>query len=443
MKTVFISVSVIVAVVIGVGVPYIKSNTVPKVLYKTEPLTRGDIVVNVTTTGIVAPSQLVQIGSQVSGTVNEVLKTPNDIVHKGDVLARLDTQILLAEKRTTEVHFIQTKAALEALGAERKGLDLRRSRLNFDRKRKQLGCVRSETELVLARKNYDRYVDLVRADAQPKAELELRVLDRTNAETALELARVEQDSLDVEARQIEVDELQLRSREKQAEAEISQAEEAVKRADTNLNYATIASPIDGIVLERSIEPGQTITASFQTPILFKIASNLRKVRIDAYIDEADVSRIKSGQEVMFEASGYRDFKFKGLVEKVQLQSVTQNNLVTYPVLIAALNPMDDEHPFGKLMPGMTVTIKINVATRKDVLCLPVAATRFFPESFIPIEQKSDVDENSGVSGTVYTLDSSGSLRQHLVTTGESSPDRLELLAGDVKEGSAIVIGPTE
>lgn len=413
-------------------------------VYKTEKVGRGDVLITVTSTGTVNPLQTVLIGSQISGKVNDVLKYTNDVVKKGDVLARLETDLLVSEQRTAEVRLNQARAQLSVLKVERENLQLREIRQKAAVERKKISVERARGGLDLASKNLSRYRDLLKVDATTMTEIDIRELEEANSRRDMRLMEIDLEQSDIDFKQIAADGRQLDAKEEQARADIQQAEAALARATTNLGYATIVSPIDGVVLQHLIEPGQTIAASFQTPNMFKIASDLREVRIDASLDEADIGKIKQGQEVTFDVDAYRNETFTGSVTQVRLQSENKGNLVTYPVLVHAKNPFDAEHPNGKLLPGMTAGLKFVVSKRKDVVLLPSAALRFIPPAgFAPAKkpEKEPADaKKAGTHGTVFVVGAGGLLEFRAVRVGENDGDHYELLGGDVKEGDQIVVG---
>ena len=420
----------------------------PPAQWKTEAVTKGDIKITVTSTGTVGPVQTVQVGSQISGRVKEVLKLINDSVKKGDVLARLDTELLESEKRSAEVNLSQTRAALSIIKVENDNLAIRALRQKAAIERKIISVSRSKGTLGLAMKNRKRYQDLLAVDATSQTELDIRVLEESNAQHDMKLLEIDLEQTTVDQKQIDADAKQLLAKEEQANADIMNAEAALARVITNLGYATIYSPIDGVVLQQLVEPGQTIAASFQTPNMFKIASELDKVRIDAQIDEADIGKIKPGQTVTFEVDAFRDDTFSGKVDQVQLQSESKGNLVTYPVRVNADNPPSPDHPYGKLLPGMTAGLRFVVDKRTGVLLLPSAALRFIPPpAYAPPkltakEKEKDKDPKTkhGAHGTVYVANAKGDLEEKPVRVGENDGDYFELLSGDLKEGDQIVVG---
>ncbi|MCZ7647048.1 MAG: efflux RND transporter periplasmic adaptor subunit [Planctomycetota bacterium] len=301
------------------------------------------------------------------------------------MLAKLDTELLEAERHDREIQLDRAKTSVSMLELERRNLDLRESRLKLQDERQKVALERSGAQLDLARKNLKRYEDMNRVDAASETDVEIRTLEKENAERDKRLAALDLDNLRIDAHQVAADREALDARLRQAEAEVAQAQQALAKAAANLRYASIAAPCEGVVLDRAVEPGQTIAANFQTPELFTIVSDLHRVRILVKIDEADVGRIAAGQKVEFEVDAYRDMKFQGQVRAVRLKHELRGNLVTYPVQIEADNPPAEGCPHGKLRPGMTAYVTFEVAKKKDIVRIPAAALRFVPPKDTPLD----------------------------------------------------------
>ncbi|MBR6963212.1 MAG: efflux RND transporter periplasmic adaptor subunit [Prevotella sp.] len=215
----------------------------------------------------------------------------------------------------------------------------------------------------------------------------------------------------------------------QSREQVAQSRENVKRAQTNLGYATITSPIDGVVLSKSVEEGQTVAASFNTPELFVIAKDLTDMRVIANIDEADIGGVKEGQRVSFTVDAFPDDSFEGRVTQVRQQATTESNVVTYEVVISARN--NDL----KLKPGLTANVTIFTMEKNNVLAVPAKALRFTPnEALLSKEQK--IEDCRG-DHKVWTLEGN-TFRAHKVETGTSNGMQTEILAG-VKEGTEVLV----
>ena len=215
---------------------------------------------------------------------------------------------------------------------------------------------------------------------------------------------------------------------KQAKEQVASAQETVRKAQTNLGYATITSPIDGIVLSKSVEEGQTVAASFSTPELFTIAKDLTNMQVVADIDEADIGDVADGERVTFTVDAYPDDLFKGVVKQVRQEATTTNNVVTYEVVISA--PNTDL----KLKPGLTANVTIYTAERKGVLSVPSKALRFTPTKET-MGNKKIVDTEA--KNKVWTLENNNTLRAHAVNIGMTDGTHTQILSG-ISQGKEVV-----
>ena len=215
---------------------------------------------------------------------------------------------------------------------------------------------------------------------------------------------------------------------KQAKEQVASAQETVRKAQTNLGYATITSPIDGIVLSKSVEEGQTVAASFSTPELFTIAKDLTNMQVVADIDEADIGDVADGERVTFTVDAYPDDLFKGIVKQVRQEATTTNNVVTYEVVISA--PNTDL----KLKPGLTANVTIYTAERKGVLSVPSKALRFTPTKET-VGNKKIVDTEA--KNKVWTLENNNTLKAHAVNIGMTDGTHTQILSG-ISQGKEVI-----
>ena len=284
--------------------------------FRTTTVERGDIRVAISATGTLSAISTVTVGSQISGQVTDILVDFNSQVKKGDVLARIDASTYNAQIEQGTAQIASARAALGQSQAT-----LRNAELDFQRKA-DLG-----KQKLVAQSD----VDLARATLE-----------------------------------------QARAQVKSSEAQIRQQTAATQTTRVNLDRTVIRSPVDGVVLTRKIEPGQTVAASLSAPELFTIAEDLGKMKIELAVDEADIGQVKVGQSVSFTADAFADRQFKGSVEQVRLAATTTNNVVTYPVVVTV------DNSDGTLLPGLTVNAEIEVSKRADILKVSNAALRFKP-----------------------------------------------------------------
>ena len=423
------------------GWVWAQGHTTPHTTYKSALIKPGNLDITVSATGAVQPFQSVLVGSPLSGVIREVRHRANDVVKRGDVLAMFDTNLLEAELHGAVVKQAQSEAALRALSVDEKSLDLREEKIKNQTERRTINADRFKNSWELGVKNRERYQQMVKASAISAAELEIKFLEERNAERDYRLASLDLQELQTDLRQIAIDRLQLTAKLEQLKADVLQAGALVERARTNLGYATIVAPIDGVVLEQWVDVGQTVTAGFQTTNLFRIVAALDRVLVVARIDEADIGRIHAGQEVSFEVDAYRGEHFSGTVMKIALQPETKANLVTYMAMIAAPNPADTEHPGGKLMPGMTANLRLFMHRRANVLLLPSAALRFSPGASGSADPAGSSEvEAIGTTAVVYVPGSDGEPQARSVKLGENDGEWFELTDGDIKEGARVITG---
>lgn len=330
----------------------------PGAEYRTVAVDRGDIVKTVSANGTLNPVVLVNVGTQVSGTVQRLYADFNDRVQAGKVLAELDPSLFRAAVEQSRANLANAKASLQ-----------------------------------LAEANERRARELYGKDYIARAELDQAV-------QALGAAR----------------------------AQVASAMAQVKRDETNLRYSIIVSPVSGIVVSRNVDVGQTVAASFQTPTLFTIAQDLKRMQIDTTVAEADVGGVKVGQTAHFTVDAFSGREFHGKVRQIRLNSQVLQNVVTYNVVIDVANPEEI------LLPGMTAFVSIVVAERSDVLRIPVAALRFRPA------EEGRVPRRPSVPGekTVYRLEQ-GRAVPVVVKTGIADSKFAELDSGNLQPGDPLVV----
>ena len=330
------------SLVVSAGVyTYLRQpDIVPEV--RTATVSTGDVIDSVGATGILEAVTTVQVGSQVSGKIQELYADFNSIVRADEVIARLDPSLFETQVEQSKANLIRAQADVERL---------------------TIAIDDAETKLARAK-------GLSARSLIPASELE---------------------AAQVEARLAEA---QLRS----SRAQMTQAEASLNQANVNLGHTIITSPIDGIVISRSVDVGQTVAASMQAPILFLLAADLTKMKVNANIDESDVGRIRPGQVVRFRVDAYPDSEFEGLVSQVRLEPIVVENVVTYATQI------DVPNPDLRLKPGMTATVTLEIARRNDAVRIPNAALRFRPtdDMFValnlPVPEQPEFGRSDGRGG---------------------------------------------
>lgn len=355
-----------------------------KAAYRTVTAQRGAIVAQVSTTGTVTPITTVIVGSQLSGQIVEIQADYNSEVKTGQLLARLNSDQIRARLDAARAELAQSAAARSVLDAqmEKSKADAARAdaviadmRAQFDRAQTQL----ADAEKTLARQSDLSGQGIVSATVLQSARTQRDTLNaqRQSAQAQIESSRAQKLSLLADQKIIE-------AQMKSSEAQILQRTAVVRQIEVDLANTDIRSPVDGVVIQRNVELGQPVAASLQAPTLFLVAQDLRKIQIQANVDEADVGRVQAGQAVSFSVNAYPGRTFEGKVRMVRLGSQTVQNVVIYTTII------DVENPVLELKPGMTASLRILTEQRENVLRVPNAALRWRPPA-------SEAASASGIS----------------------------------------------
>jgi HlyD family secretion protein len=422
---------VLVVVIAGVvlGFTLFGRGSNKKIAYKKEAVDKGNIEALVVTTGTLNPVNIVEVGSQVSGKIEKLYVDFNSQVKNGQLLAELDKSLFEAKVQQNEANYRSSVASLD----------------------------KAKVTLDNTKKKYERDKNLFEKNLISFEEMEATETQYYGAVTDL----------------------------KSAEARVEQAKSTLDSSKVDLTYTIIRSPIDGVVISRNINVGQTVAASFQAPVLFKIANDLSKMQMECSVDEADIGKVKEGQRVRFNVYAYPDETFTGVVSQVRYSAEVVQNVVTYTTIVEV------ENPEIKLRPGMTATVSIVSGEAKDALRVPNSALRFTPnlsaEEMKKIMESMRTEimakrggssqegarsqgegvrrqdtqrqgseqeqgmmfrrEGGGVSGSqmrqvarVWTEDEKGKLKLIFIRTGVTDNTYTQITWGDLKEGQLIITG---
>lgn len=340
--------------------------------YRTEKLARGPIIATVSATGTVTPTTTVIVGSQLSGQAVEILADFNSEVKAGQVLARLNSDTLLARRDAARGDLAQARATrqLADAQAEKVAAEIRRAEAQLNDVQAQLQ--RAEAQLNDADQTFDRQTSLKSRGIATDVTLQSATTQRNLQLAAKRSAEAQIASSRAQIASLQAD-LKLTAAQKLAgDAQIAKAEAQVRQIEVDLANSEIKSPVDGIVVQRNVELGQTVAASLQSPTLFLVAQNLRLIEIYVNVDESDVGRVKPGQEVEFSVNAYPARVFKGSVKQIRLGSQTVQNVVIYTTIVSV--PNEDM----ALLPGMTANLRVFTERKPDVLRVPNAALRWQP-----------------------------------------------------------------
>jgi HlyD family secretion protein len=384
----------------------------PAPQYRLGKLEAGKLSAAVSASGTLGALVTVQVGSQVSGQIAELFVDFNSLVKKGQVIARLDPEAF--ETRVAQAQ-ADLRAAESAAQMARDNLTVRQAEL-----------AKARIALDEAGRNLERKKALVAQAFLSPAELD-------SAQAAFDTAR----------EQVRLAEAAVRANTAQvtnAEAIVAQRQAQLRQAQVELAHTVIRSPVDGVVISRNVDVGQTVAASLQAPVLFTIAQDLRQMEVNIAVDEADVGRVRPGQKVRFTVDAYPGERFDAQVTQIRKAPQTVNNVVTYSVIATAANPD------GRLLPGMTANARILTDERENVLKVPNEALRFRPlnpdGSPIKLEVRAR-EEGPGIPGRVWALGKDGKPQPISLRLGVSDGKSTEVLRGEVRDGMEVILGYEE
>lgn len=367
-KKSFIIIPLVIIIFLAILIPIIL-NVENKPQYKLSKVEKNTIVQTVEASGIINPVKTVSIGSQVSGIISAIYVDFNSKVKQGQLLAQIDPSLLKAQVD-------------KATG------DLNAAKANYQK---------TLSILAYDKVNYQRYKVLYKKRYVAKGDLDLAQATYNSDVAAANAAR----------------------------GVIAQTAATLQNNLTNLRYTRITSPVNGVVVSRAVDVGQTVAASFQTPTLFSVAQDLTKMQIEVSVSEADIGKIKVGQNVDYTLDGYPDETFKGKVSQVRISPTTVSNVVTYTVIVSVKN---DE---GMLKPGMTANVSVITNKKENAICVDNAALRFTPEAI--------------TGGKKYKTQGIWILKNNKPTRiniqmGITDSDYTEIISNEIKEGDDAIVG---
>jgi HlyD family secretion protein len=372
------------AVVLGLGLS-LRRHGQKQPRFRTEVTSVGDVTATVVTSGTLTPVSVVEVGSQLSGTITKINADFNSRVRKGEVLAELDPVPFQKIVDRNEANYRSAQAALE----------------------------KAQISLELAKNKFDRFSELFRKKIISLEDEEDSEADYLNAKDDVLLAQ----------------------------AAARNAKDTLEVSRINLQYASIRSPIDGVVLSRNVSVGQTVAAKMQAPVLFTIANNVRAMMVDCDVDETDIGRVKEGQPVRFTVSAYPMTTFTGQVAQIRIGSDMTQNVVTYSTLVEV------NETGGRLLPGMTAIVTIITAEAKNVLRVLNSALRFEPSlptppSPTPVKKGGAKAKRAArpPSPHVWVRKPDGSLVTVSIETGISDNVYTEIVSGDLRQGDMVIDG---
>jgi HlyD family secretion protein len=376
------------------GYVFFNGERIAPVRYRTAAVERGPVISLVTATGTINPVVSVQVGTQVSGMIKSLHADFNSVVKAGDIVAVIDSEPLRARRDQAASNLEMSKA----------------------------NTARARTDLAQRKREVDRVKSLVAQQFVSQNDVDVAVTNFQAAEAQMNVSA----------------------------AQVKQAEAALNAVELELKYTVIRSPVNGIVVARNVEVGQTIAASFATPNLFLIALDLTKMQVDTNVSESDIGGIAEGKEATFTVDAYPGYQFSGTIRQVRLAPINVQNVVTYNVVVNV------DNQDLRLKPGMTANVSIVVAQRDAVLKVPNAALRFTPPTSGQVDRaklggkpakEKGAEPSAGAgrgtvapSRTVWKQGPSDELEPTHIQTGISDGLVTEILSQELAEGALVIVG---
>src|SRR5437762_4926354 len=431
MRRLYIGALVVGAVALGLGYLFLREGSGQKFI--TAPVERGTISTFVKATGSVDAVITVDVSSQLSGRISEVLVNYNDDVKAGQPIARVDPEIFAA--RVNEAKAVLKVAAataqLQKSAVKRTKAALESSRTARKISEAQLAAAQARKQEI--ERDVQRNTTLARTASVSDREL---TQSRAQRDAGAANLRALEEDITMKTQAIEIADAELSmagANVQNAEAVVEQRQAALEQAELDLARTVIRAPIDGVIIKRDVNPGQTVAVTLEAKTLFKIAQDLREMEVRGRIDEADVGRLRVGQTTHFTVDAYPDRVFAGRVLQIRKSPEVVQNVVTYTAIVSAPNPD------LVLLPGMTAVLRILLSDTGETLKIPNQALRFRPAA----AGRSAAITRAGPStpnGQVWVIDNGGTPAPVDVNLGASDENSIQVLGGTLQEGQQVVVG---
>ncbi len=407
--------------------------------FQTARLERGDIQANISATGNTNAMVTVQVGSLVSGNIKALFADFNTQVKKGQLVALIDPQIFQArvDQARANVDGARSSVLNAQAGIQKTDADIATGEANVATARANLAHAKSAVQDAKAK--LDRRAQLAKEGVLSREDLDTAqaTYDQAVAQQEAAQAQVEAAQRQVEATRAQrgVSVAQLAS----AKSQVQQMTAELEQAQADLDHTRILAPVDGTVVARRMDVGQTVAASFQAPTIFEIAQDLTKMQVDTNVDEADIGKVRLGQPAVFTVDAYPGMTFRGAVSQIRQAPINVQNVVTYDVVVAVGNPD------LKLFPGMTANVKMLVDEAEGVIKIPNAALRYRPSDKL-LTAGSQVHAAGPSKGqqqpVIWVLDQNGKPRPVRLKLGISDGAYTAAVSGDLHEGDQVVLSET-
>jgi HlyD family secretion protein len=404
--------------------------------FRTASIERGDLDATISATGTSNAVVSVQVGSQVSGNIKALYADFNTKVTKGQLVALIDPEIFQA--KVTQAQANADNARIEVLNAnaqvQKAAADVASAEANVQVAKENVA--KAKVAVIDSQSKLKRRIDLVQQGILAKEDGETAQATYDSNVSAQDAANAQVNAAESSLNAAKAQEQVTKAQVAAAQTQVQQSQATLHQASIDLEHTRILAPVDGTVVARRMDVGQTVAASFQAPTIFEIAQDLTKMQVDTNVDEADIGRVQVGQDAAFTVDAYPGTTFRGKVTEIRKAPINVQNVITYDAVIGVGNPE------LKLFPGMTANVKVLVDHRAGVLKIPNAALRFRPpERAAEANQKKSGSRRQASRGqTVWVVGEDGKPKAVQVTLGITDGVMSEVTGGDLKEGQQAIVG---
>ena len=421
----------------GLGLWYYFSHA-NQAQYQTAAIERGKIQANISATGNTNAVVTVQVGSQVSGNIKALYADFNTKVKKGQLVAEIDPQVFQARVDQANATLDNARAAVISAqaGVEKANADIASARANVANQ--QAAITKAQAVAKDAGTKLQAQKALLEDKIVAKQDVDTAQSTYDQAGAEVEAAKAQMDAANHQVQAAQAQLSVARTQLSSAQAQVKQAQAALEQAQLDLDHTKITAPVDGTVIARHMDVGQTVAASFQSPTIFEIAQDLTKMQVDTNVDEADVGQVKVGQPVTFTVDAYPTNPFHGSVTQIRQAPINVQNVITYDVVVAVANPD------LKLFPGMTANVKILSNEVDDALKIPNAALRFRPPEAIlktnyggPVRAAGKRQDNGA---TIWVLEQNETPKPVRVKLGITDGAYTAVQSANLQEGARVIVG---
>jgi HlyD family secretion protein len=409
----------------------------PALQFRTARVERGEIQSSISATGNCNAVVTVQVGSLVSGNIKALYADFNTKVKKGQLVAEIDPQLFQARVDQARANLDSANAAVMNAQASLKKAEADIASAVANVANQRANVARMKSALEDAKVKFDRRVQLTKEGVLSREDLDTAQATYDQAVAQLQAVQAQ---LDAAQKQVQASQAQrdvVAAQVRSAQSDVKQMAAALAQAETDIEHTRILAPVDGTVIARRMDVGQTVAASFQAPTIFEIAQDLTKMQVDTNVDEADIGRVAKGQPVTFTVDAYPSRVFHGFVSQIRKAPINVQNVVTYDVVVAVANPD------LKLYPGMTANVRVLTDTVENALKIPNSALRYRPPDAVLTASGSVHAAGPGrQQPVVWVLGEAGKPRPVGVKLGITDGNSTQVVQGDLRPGEQVIVGDT-